>query len=131
MWSIHVFMFMREAECMNLRTIFIIKNLQDSQVEFAENEIIFAIHLPIFVGDISQTYHHIPIPNNNSIIISDHSYRTLGAKSHQFESTVCPELDHIFFCRYYEDLNIIIQEINKEIILMTPAPERMKLRRSG
>lgn len=73
------------------------------QVKITANKIIFAIYVPIFPQDISQIYHLIPIPHKNSIVIPDYLYLIFGVKSHQFENTVCPQLDNTYFCQKQDD----------------------------
>lgn len=125
------------------------------QVRFNSDKIIFAIHFPILTEDISNTYHLIPLPYKNSIIIPDHPYLVLGASSHQYEDATCPELDSTFFCMKHEFLgedrcilplikaespdcssykatlvNPIVQQINSQNILVVPATEPIKALRS-
>lgn len=121
------------------------------QVRIDKSKIIFAIHMPILVSTTFRTFHLIPLPYNNSIILPNKPYLILGTNFHQFEENLCQKLEDQYLCRQHEDpvpdscitplmraeksncvtmkvhlAHPIFQEINEKFLLILPAGKPVK-----
>ncbi|KAH1028479.1 hypothetical protein HUJ05_001834 [Dendroctonus ponderosae] len=70
-----------------------------TQVTFANNKIIFAIHVPIIKPETFSFHHLYPIIQNQTIIIPKYPYMVQAEQSTQLEETSCPELEQVFYCQ--------------------------------
>lgn len=100
-----------EQMIFNLSTLYsddnvlILKNINNYyqlaglQVNFIQDKIIFAIHIPIFTKDMFEIFHLFPIPINHTIFIPELSYLILGTNLRQYQDEACPTVENLYICQ--------------------------------
>lgn len=139
------------SKIVNFNNVYYYYQLAGIQVKFDEKKIIFAIHMPILISNYFRTFHLIPLPYKNSIILPEKPYLILGTNYHQFEESPCQKVEDQYLCRQHEDpvpdtcilplmraeksdcdtmkadlVHPIIQEINEKFLLILPASKPVK-----
>jgi hypothetical protein len=72
--------------------------IADLRVSFANNTILFSIHMPILNSDIFNLYHIYPIPQSNLTIVPPNPYLLLSTQLHQYQEEDCLHIEDSRIC---------------------------------
>lgn len=88
-----------EQNIITFKNVISYYQLAGLQVSYSEDKIIFAVHFPISLKEIFDTFHLFPIPINQSIILPNQPFLTLGMNHLQYEEEECPVIEDTHICQ--------------------------------